>query len=560
MNLKLRRRVEEIKNSILGSLENLDIGTKNRLEKMRFFMKSVEARYLRTKTNINTKVEFIENKVVSFGCSLPAKSKNIFGCEGFELNYIKEMHLKYGVTKVCEKNADIDTYFTYVYILLSCLLIKKSEKFFVENQRSKSILAVNFKSKNFLDEVFGLLERWSFINLRSAGFREMSWEDFFFETDLINERWEDNILFIVNEELDFESLQTTKKLVFHSNNLMKVKTWDGHTSGNIFHDDFIANKIEDIKSQSRFCFLLSSNLRIESSMLNSKIRAKYLNQNFNVFSLGLNFTSNLLVEFVNLNVLKIFETFEGKMLHLSRLFLDEKFPLLFVGSSLKQRVSSNSFLFFLLKKIMPSVILFEIGLCCNSYSSSFINIKPISRRSITNSKFLFLINMDDTIPVRYFIYMRRKAKLFWFNTYSSFLAFKSNFIVPTTSLLETEGIYFNLEGRPQKTFNTSARINQTLGIRSINLIFRALKFDYIRSNFMNYMSEIVEKPKCFSMTENIFVHFKPRISSVSNQVSAVSFYPIKPSLEDFYSKGLFCKKSSTMLKCSQDARKIATNF
>lgn len=390
-------------------------------------------------------------------------------------------------------------------------------------------------------------------------FCEIGWDNFFKQVDNIFKE-KKKLLFIVNEELDLESLQTTKKLTYHSKNAIQVKIWGSDNFDNNFSDDYVANKIEDIKVQSRFCFLLSSNLRLESSILNSKIRSKYLDQNFSVLSLGLNFVPNLLVEFVNLSVLNVFKTFEGKISYVSRLFIAEKSPLLFIGDSLKKRISSGSSLISLLNRIMPSAIILVIGLSCNSYTSSFLNFRQLSRRNILNAENLFLINIDDITSVRYFIYMQKKVKSFWFNTHSSQIAFRNNVILPITSLLENEGTYLNLEGRPQKTFKTSAKINERLGVRSTNLIFRAIKIDYFQSKFLSYIGEIVRTPKYFSLMENTFVHLKSKTSFLAHLISVVSFYPIKPSIEDFYTKGLFCKKSSTMLKCSQNARKDAINF
>ena len=388
----------------------------------------------------------------------------------------------------------------------------------------------------------------------------MSWEKFFNEIDIIFKIKNRKVLFVVNDELDLESLQTAKKLANHSKSRVKVRTLNNHNLENSFSDDHVANKIEDIKIESRFCFLLSSNLKLESSILNSRVRAKYLDQNFNVFSLGLSFVPNLLVEFVNLSVLNILKVFEGKASYLSRLFIAEKSPLFFVGDSLKKRVSNNLYLISLLKRVMPSVAVFVVGLCCNSYASSLINVKSLGRRHIFNTEVLFMVSLDDIALVRYLFYIKRKATSFWLNTHSSQVAFKNTFIVPVTSLLETEGTFLNLEGRPQKTFKTSAKINQRLGVRSTNLIFRAIKIDYAQSKFLNYIREIVKIPKCFSSVEDTFSTVRSNTSYITNLISNISLYPVKPSVEDFYTKGLFCKKSLTMLKCSQNERKHRTNF
>ena len=391
-------------------------------------------------------------------------------------------------------------------------------------------------------------------------FKEMHWERVFDKIDISLKLKKQKALFVVTDELDLESLQTAKKLVNHSKNSIKVKTLNNHSYDSSFFDSYVVNKIDDIKVQSRFCFLLSSNLRLESSILNSKIRAKYLDQNFSVIGLGLNFTPNLPVEFVNLNVSSMLSAFEGKGSYLSKLFIAEKFPLFFVGESLKKRMSNFFSVVSLLKNIMPSAVVLVVGLSCNSYLSSLMNVKSLNRRSVSKTEVLFMISLDDIIIVRYLFYMKKKLTSFWFNTHNSQLTFKNDFIIPVTSLLETEGIFLNLEGRPQKTFKTSAKVNHWSGVRSTNLIFRGIKSDYVQSNFLSYIFEIVKTPKFFSSMEHTFSNLRSRLLYVANLHANVSFYPMKSSIEDFYTKGLFCKKSPTMLKCSQNTRKQATNF
>ena len=82
----------------------------------------------------------------------------------------------------------------------------------------------------------------------------------------------------------------------------------------------------------------------------------------------------------------------------------------------------------------------------------------------------------------------------------------------------------------------------------------------LHSAYLVVFLEIVKTPRLFSSMENTFSNLKSKLSYASSFSSNVSFYPMKSSIEDFYTKGLFCKKSPTMLKCSQNARKQATNF
>ena len=115
----------------------------------------------------------------------------------------------------------------------------------------------------------------------------------------------------------------------------------------------VVNKINEIKSLSKFCFLFSSNLRLESAIINTKIRTKYLDQNIDIFSCGTNFKSSFPLEFVNLNLSNLLKIVEGKMLNLSKLFVKAKSPLVIIGDNLSKRFSRiNTLISFIKKTIL----------------------------------------------------------------------------------------------------------------------------------------------------------------------------------------------------------------
>jgi NADH dehydrogenase/NADH:ubiquinone oxidoreductase subunit G len=141
----------------------------------------------------------------------------------------------------------------------------------------------------------------------------------------------------------------------------------------------------------------------------------------------------------------------------------------------------------------------------------------------------------------------------WLNTHGSQLGAKTDYIVPTTTAFEGEGIYLNLENRPQKSLKTLAGVGE---MRSTNVIFNSIKNEYTSSKFLEYIYELVEKNKHFSSITNTLL--KGSLFN-SNQISTVSLYPAK-TIEDFYTKGKFNKNSSVMLQCSQEVRKSSSNF
>ena len=361
------------------------------------------------------------------------------------------------------------------------------------------------------------------------------------------------VVVLVDEELDLETLNTLKLFSNSYPNQVKLRTINNQNSENDFVGDFLKNKISEIKEVSRFCFLLSSNLRLESAILNTKLRAKFLDQNIKVVSGGYNFSSSFPTEFVNLNLSKIINIFEGKTTDISKLFLATKSPMLFIGESLTKRFTKLNILLSFLKKVMPTVKIFRIKGSCNSSGVDLLNIKGICRKDIQNSEVIFAINLDDNVLSRSLL--SKNKEIFWFNTHGSQLGAMCDFIVPTASSFEIEGTFLNLENRPQKGLRTLSVINE---LRPVSSIFKAISINYKESTFLNYIKETVDNSKIFSSIK--YLLFANTVQQNGKSLSSVSLYPTKPSFEDFYLKGRISKNSLTMLECSQEMRKNTTNF
>ena len=126
----------------------------------------------------------------------------------------------------------------------------------------------------------------------NSKFVQSNWLSFLkeYETQLLTK----NVTFLVNDETDLESLVLLKHLSFKNPNL-KLKNINSNTSNssNIYINNLNA-KIKDVNLSSKVCILISTNLRIESAILNSRIRLKFINEDFNVYSVAKNYKSNLL--------------------------------------------------------------------------------------------------------------------------------------------------------------------------------------------------------------------------------------------------------------------------
>jgi NADH dehydrogenase/NADH:ubiquinone oxidoreductase subunit G len=142
----------------------------------------------------------------------------------------------------------------------------------------------------------------------------------------------------------------------------------------------------------------------------------------------------------------------------------------------------------------------------------------------------------------------------WINTHGSKLASSANFIVPTITFFEQEGIFLNLEQRPQKTLKT---LNSFFEGRTVKNIFHSAYNIDLGKSFasLNHIYELVKFPQKFSSINNLFSK-----DILNRDYIKIQSYPLKSNLEDFYCSNQFTKNSIIMQKCSQKVRKKETNF
>ena len=131
-------------------------------------------------------------------------------------------------------------------------------------------------------------------------FEQNNWLNFLkiYEEQLLTKR----ITFLVNEESDLESLLLLKQLSFKNPKLKLKVITNSFTNYSNLYINYLNAKIKDVNINSKVCILISTNIRIESAILNSRIRLKFVNEDFKVYSLAKNYNSNFSVNFINLNI------------------------------------------------------------------------------------------------------------------------------------------------------------------------------------------------------------------------------------------------------------------
>lgn len=360
-------------------------------------------------------------------------------------------------------------------------------------------------------------------------------------------------LFLVDSNLDLFSLLVLKSWAFLSKGLVKIRSIDYKQSNNLYYNTFF-NKIIDLEQISKICLLIGCNLRLEAAVINSRIRSKYLNSDFLIFGTLLNYDSNFKVEFVNLSIFSFLNITQAKTF-LSHLLIKFKNPIIFFNETLTLRgVNTKSILLFF-KHILSTLVICDVQSSSNKANLGFFGINSISQSTLVKTKTLNVLNTADIELLARFLTNNTFNKI-WYNTHGSKLSLKSDLLCPIRNQLEVEKIFFNLEQRPQKT---SEIIYTQRGLRTLLPVFQLFhkyQIDLLTTKYLNFIVETISDKSLFNNSTNLFGYK----SSIKLTTNFISTYPVKTILEDFYFTNKDLKNSLVMTKCSQEYRKLVSNF
>lgn len=363
------------------------------------------------------------------------------------------------------------------------------------------------------------------------------------------------VLIVINDELGLENASLLKTLSFKHNFCLKVLNNKESFDNFNFYLNKNLNKIVDIKKESKIGLIFSTNIKIESALLNIKLRLKNINEDFSLYSQNQNYQSNVPISFINLNFKKTISFLEGKHSFLSKIFISFKNPIVCLGSGLNLRGLNNFQFKNHLKNLNASSIFLDIKLACNSKGLNFLKIDSLSKEDLIASECVFAINLDNNEQIAK-ILLNCKKEIFWFNSHGSKFALKTNILVPIASEFEEEKLLLNLESRPQKTLKTLLNVGNSRNLNSLLLFLNG----NTKSNFYSFLSEISSKPLLFDKFNNYFLNSVQFIDFKFKNINYLNLYPIKSSLEDFYLSNKTSKNSLTMIKCSQENRVSVNNF
>ena len=330
-----------------------------------------------------------------------------------------------------------------------------------------------------------------------------------------------------------------------------------------FYINWLNNQVSIInKSSITNCFILSSNIRLENSIINTKLRIKQQKNNMSVFGFSCFFNETFPVEFLSFNLDQLCNILESKNAQITPLFIQDTSPLFIFGENMLKRGLNSSYLFYLIKQIIQNTILIKIS-SINAEMVHFFNFSKINSKNLDQTQYFFLLNLDECF-FTHKILKRNNIKKYWINTHVNSLKTKETALIPLTTEYEQESIYCNLEERIQKTSQIFSPLNQeVLNLLDIfdthcHLMFIHLHgyknyIKHIKYMLVNsYIYRFLNKNKTYN-----FLLLKKFIAPLKTNISK---YPLKTEIEDFFLSNKFLKQSKVMQICSQKKRKDSHNF
>ena len=386
--------------------------------------------------------------------------------------------------------------------------------------------------------------------------KNISWEKLLkaFNKDILESR----MTFVIDEDLDLSSINLLKQLQRKHPDNVQIRTIKPCSSLESFNTNLFDCKLEELNKSINTCFIVSSNIRLESAIINSRLRSKFLNETFNIVTFGLKSKNNIPSKIINLSIENILNIFEGKSTDFSKLIIKAKHPLFILGKSFEQRFNNLENIKVLIKKYAPTALLLFIEEKANSKGIAVSgNILPLNSNDLKSTQKFVFVNLQDNFETRKLL-NKSNAHGYWINTHASDLfrlLNNSTVVIPALSFYEDENLFVNLEGKPQKTLKG---ISGPVQARSIRKFFSTILNDNQKLLSFSYLLEHLKigsnahSDKKGSLINDLFIN--------KTNKTIFSLYPLKSTVEDFYRTNNLLKHSPTMAECSNEVRKNSTNF
>jgi len=387
-------------------------------------------------------------------------------------------------------------------------------------------------------------------------FEKISWKEAYsIIFDKISLAPSDKIAGITGDMTNMETLYIIKDFfdnTIKSNNLdSRIDNYYVNSSN---RTNYIFNsKISGIENAD-LIILIGTNPRYEATILNSRIRKAYINNNIKVYSLG--DLGNITYPYEILeNSTKTIKDIINQKHELSKNINDSKKPMFIIGQSVL-KLNSSAYIFEELKKYLTKInkinnewnslnIISNNASTVGSYDLNILsskNGKNITLERIKKNEFevLFLFGQDNLK------FKKNNEFIIYVGSHGDYGAEIADLILPGASYTEQDGYFTNLEGKIQKAYKASYPpgdakedwkiINELSAIlKRKNLYYN--KDDLIKS-MKNYLNLYKDK-KDFEIPKYEFIEEKINVDNIN-----------------YYHSNAIARASKTMTEC----RNLITNI
>lgn len=380
----------------------------------------------------------------------------------------------------------------------------------------------------------------------------------------------------IDETCDLESLTF---LIEMSKSMKNVRVINVDSTNNI-DNEVSSNSVNLLNEVDRasldFIYMLGSNTKLENAVLNARLRLKYLQSTSIFLNSNLIAKSNFPVNFISAGSKAVAAICAGK--RTETLFTTASKILFIIGNSFKQNMTNlSNFQKVLLSKFKSSK-LFNLHLQINTEGANLLSgtTTPFYLKNEVVAN--YFVGLKDNISTRKLVESSTPALFnFWLNSFGSYSCQHCNYILPIATDFETSNSYLTIENKFVKTSRSltfreifiSKPFNILKGLFNTVLVLRQFieapwnkaSFDSIFSSqyLSTFLSEGIVNNRVL-VNWSKFNQYNCTTNLQNNTISAISNYPIKGSVYDFYSTTNFVRHSKAMLSCSVAKNAQNSNF
>lgn len=363
--------------------------------------------------------------------------------------------------------------------------------------------------------------------------------------------------FLISSETDLNTLRLLKKLETAQPNKFAVYNVSNfYKTSNIYNS--VSDKIADIDHSNTNCFvLLATNPRTECAVLNLKLRIKSQGKRTSAFNLGLRMEATFSSKFINVTPYMLLSILEAKSKEFSKNIFKKTTPIFLIGESFFQRVNSTpATITSFVRKFNPNSIILMLNKNANTEAIRLLNIRPLNAKALQNVGYLYCCGLENSVQLKTYL-DSSKSEVVWIHTHGSSMASSSKYILPSLTYFETEGVFINLEKRPQKSVkmveNYSSLSTYSL-YETIHIIMNSLQIvlnNNSKDSTFSFIDELLKNGNLFDQLNPKFTDFS---SLNSNEIGIYSNYPFKPILTDYYRTNSYSTYSLNMTNYSSKKR------